>query len=173
MRISISILSLLILSLASCGSKDTPIETASYANALDAMDAATAAQANKDYGTAVSGFQFAYQNSTNAEMKAANGKQLYMAQVLNNDSEGAQATLAMVAKEIGANGLKELGHFCITGAKDFGALNEVILAAQDNLDEAALAVFDVDHFEKSAAALASGDIAALAGLGYVDAGETK
>jgi hypothetical protein len=168
MRISFSILPLLVLSLASCGSDDSPT-TGAYANALDAMDAALLAQANKEYGTAVDGFRYAYENSTNAEMKAANGRQLYMAQVLNNDSEGAQATLSMIAKEIGANGLKELGHFCITDAKDFGALNEVILAAQDNLNAEALALFDVDHFEKSAAALASGDKKALAGLGYVDA----
>jgi hypothetical protein len=169
MRISFFILPLLVLSLASCGSDDTPPDTATFANALDAMDAADLAQANKEYGTAVTAFRYAYENSTNAEMKAANGKRLFEAQVLNNDSEGAQATLNTIAKDIGANGLKELGHFCITDAKDFGALNEVILAAQDNLDAEALLLFDVDHFEKSAAALASGDKKALAGLGYVDA----
>jgi murein DD-endopeptidase MepM/ murein hydrolase activator NlpD len=168
MRISFSILPLLVLSLASCGSDDTPTDTSTYANALDAMDAATVAQANKEYGTAVSAFRFAYENSTNAEMKAANGKQLYQAQVLNNDSEGAQATLNTIATEIGPAGLKALGEFCIQPARDFAALNEVIEVAKDNLDEAGLALFDVAKLELAAEALAKGDDAALAKLGYVD-----
>jgi outer membrane PBP1 activator LpoA protein len=170
MRNSISLVSILLLGLFSCGGEEAASSGVTYTDANAALDQAATAMNSKDYSTAVEGYIFAMENSSNNGTKTKIAAELFKAHVKNNDNSSANALLDMMGKdlkeELNSDNLTLLANFCLIN-EDASMAQSVLGLATDALAEGELAKFDPENVALGIEAAKRGDKNALAALGYV------
>ena len=166
-------LGLLFLGLASCGGEETPDTPTTFTDASAAVDAGNAAMASGDYDGAVHAFQYVVDNPPNEQIKMDYAMELCAALVGAEKDTDAMEVLTALATEhaelLSAEKLQGLADRLLKpgAGSSYRVAEHVVNIAKDALPEGELAKFDVDKVEKGVAALQSGDLNALAELGYV------
>ena len=156
-----------LLTLASCGGSEEPAP-ATFTDAISAMDTAASAMNEKDYGTAVSGYKYALDNTSDAGAQFKIAQELFKAHVKNNDSAAATALLdsmkANMAASLNDASLSLLTDWCIL-QKEANMAQAVFDVALETLGDE-MGAYDPEKVGKAIAAVRSGDAASLADLGY-------
>jgi hypothetical protein len=166
MRKSTTLFASLLLALASCGSEE-PTQ-ATFTDAISAMDTAASAMNTKDFGTAVNGYQYAMDNTTDAGGKFKIAQELFKAHVKNNNNAAATALLATMKTDMTASltdqNLSLLTDWCIN-EKVADMAQAVFEVAMETLGDNP-GSYDLEKVGKAIAAVRSGDVGSLADLGY-------
>lgn len=166
-------LGLIFLGLASCGGEETPDTPTTFADASAAVDAGNAAMASGDYDGAAHAFQHVVDNPPSDQIKIDYAMKLCVALVGAKKETDAMEVLTGLATDhadlLDAESLQGLADSLLKpGANSSARVAEHVMnIAKDTLPEGELAKFDVEKVQKGVQALQSGDLNALAELGYV------
>ena len=167
-------LGMLLLGLTACGGEETPDNPSTgFADASAAVDAGNAAMASGEYDQAATAFQYVVDNPPSDQIKVDYAMRLCSALVGAKKETDAMEVLTGLATNhadlLTAEKLQGLADSLLKPGAGASArvAEHVMNIAKDTLAEGELAKFDVAKVEKGVKALQSGDLNALAELGYV------